>query len=61
MDMSLLLNDIVMQLFRPHWKHGYNDEVLDSPEASKAIERLEEMFYKLLEEYGLDLDELAGG
>jgi hypothetical protein len=54
---------IGQEVFRPNRKHGYGDPELqklveNNPAASEAIELLEKKFYEILEEEGIDLNDL---
>jgi len=54
-SMALLLDEIENTIFRPNRKHGYNDPTLDDESVNEAIERLEDMYYQLKNEYNVDL------
>lgn len=71
-DAYIALWDIGQEIFRPHRKHGYSDsrvqELIDkcptfktkdgeTDYCSEVIEKLEEMFYEILREHGINLDE----
>ena len=55
------LHDVAQEVFRPHRKHGYSDEIqklLDENESSyDVVEILEKLFYEILENYGINLDD----
>lgn len=62
-DAYLALFDIANNLFRPYRKHGYADQqmqkLFDDNEAMyDLMEKLEEMFYEIMERYNVSLDEL---
>lgn len=73
-DAYIALNDIANLIFRPARKHGYEDPKLNELiETSRKIiggdgiettigheivEKLERRFYRILEEHGVDLDDL---
>ena len=44
------LDSIWNDVFRPHRKHGYGNEILDSEAAYPVIEELIERYQRLLEE-----------
>jgi len=59
----LALHEISQAIFRPARKHGYSDsklnEVLDSNESvPEMVDLLEDKFYAILAEYGVDLDDI---
>lgn len=74
-DMYLVLWDVAQEIFRPYRKHGYNNSRLndmidqsgktldvdgyESTYGYEIVETLEKMFYELLEERGINLDELG--
>jgi hypothetical protein len=55
-DAYLVLHCIANEIFRPARKHGYDDQSLNNNE--EVIGKLEDMFYELLEKYGINLDDL---
>lgn len=63
-DAYLAIMAIRDEVFRPHRKHGYADTGLQahftedstSSAAYYVTEKLEEMFFDILNEYGIDLD-----
>lgn len=59
-DAYIALHKIANNLFRPARKHGYSEEGLQnlSQETIDAIGLLEEKFYNILEEQGVDLEDL---
>jgi hypothetical protein len=55
-DAYQVLDCIANEIFRPARKHGYDDESLNDNE--EVIGKLEDMFYELLCEYNINLDDL---
>lgn len=55
-DAYQVLDCIANDIFRPARKHGYDDESLNDNE--EVIGKLEDMFYELLKEYDINLDDL---
>lgn len=60
-DAYLVLWDLAQEVFRPARKHGYSNQkiqrLLDkSIKGTELIGELESMFYRLIEEYGIELD-----
>lgn len=47
------VEDIWQQCFRPRYKHGYGDELLDSEQAGLVIDKLAEIYRKVLEDNDL--------
>lgn len=61
-DLYAALHDVAQEVFRPHRKHGYSDaklqKLLDENESSyDVVEILEKLFYEILENYGINLDD----
>lgn len=54
-DYHLALCEIHNKIFRPSWKHGYDDDNLDSEEAEIVIEKLHEIFCQILEDYEVEI------
>jgi len=58
------LHDIAESIFRPARKHGYNSPVLEEllnssdGKCEDVIGELEELFYEILRDRGIDLDDL---
>ena len=56
--MSIFINDVWDQLFRPHFKHGYNDKELQrlsaTKDGAKVIELLSEKYNDLLQDSGIE-------
>lgn len=52
-EYSMLLNEIHTEVWRPFYKHGYNDEVLDDPKADDIIEKLHERYLEVLKRSGI--------
>lgn len=56
-----VLDIIANNIFRPNRKHGYSNQELEKlreiPEVSDAIDILETMFYTILSEKNVDLNE----
>lgn len=52
--LAITLSDIQNEVFRPSWKHGYNNEelnkLLEKEEVSRAIELIHKMFLEVLKE-----------
>lgn len=54
--MSLALFDIANDVFRPHRKHGYSDvDIKLTDDVVDAIGKLEEMFWKIVNERGVEI------
>lgn len=45
-----IIEDIWQSIFRPNFKHGYNDTLLDSDLAYKIIKKLSDRYNDLLEQ-----------
>lgn len=58
-DMHCALFDIAQQVFRPHRKHGYDNEILnklnENDDVNTAISMLEDKFYEILSRYKVEL------
>jgi hypothetical protein len=62
----IALNKIAEEVFRPNRKHGYGKEIEDLFDAlgddaeivTEIVDKLETKFYNIIEELGLDLDDL---
>ena len=55
------LCNVLQEIFRPARKHGYNNAKLqalmnDNPASFEVVGMLEDMFWGILKEEGLDLD-----
>ena len=63
-DAYLALYDVAFSIFRPARKHGYEDNELNKlleksgEEGAELIGKLEDLFYKVLEEREIDLETL---
>ena len=72
-DAYIALHEIIQQLFRPMHKHGYSSDIeelfekceamkddsgYDSDAGTEIVSKLESKFYSILEEYGVNLDDL---
>lgn len=58
-DYKIALEEVWTRVFRPHFKHGYNNEELrnlteGSPLADKIIELLAEEYHAVVKEYTED-------
>ena len=42
------IDEIWMKVFRPSYKHGYGDELLDSEQAGEVIERLARIYREVV-------------
>lgn len=49
----MLLDSIHNEVWRPFYKHGYNDEILDDPKADDIIEKLHERYLNVLRQSGV--------
>ncbi|MDB2447227.1 hypothetical protein N9W79_01240 [bacterium] len=49
------IEEVWEKVFRPNFKHGYNDETLDNDLAYKVIERLSEIYSQAIEDRNIDL------
>lgn len=54
-DMRRALDDVWMEVFRPNFKHGYSNPVLNSDEAYDIIEALSELYRQKLTDYDVDI------
>ena len=62
----IALNKIAEEVFRPNRKHGYGKEIEnlfdalgdDAEIATEIVDKLETKFYNIIEELGIDLDDL---
>jgi hypothetical protein len=72
-DAYIALHKIANEIFRPNRKHGYEKDLedlfeqcdsiktplgFDSDAGTEIVSKLESKFYNILEELGLDLDDL---
>lgn len=60
-DYELALYEMQQKVFRPARKHGYGDasiqKILDeNPACAELVEKLEQLFYDILEDYEINLD-----
>ena len=59
------LHEVGEEVFRPHRKHGYTEKNIPHPdnwseETYEVVSTLEKMFYRILEERGIDFNDLGG-
>jgi hypothetical protein len=62
-DLSLVVDDVANEIFRPARKHGYSEQyhklnelINQNPElATDIIEELEKMFFQILENHNITL------
>lgn len=64
-DAYIALTEIANQVFRPARKHGYSDPVIKTmiercgeQESADLIDKLEDRFYEILKERGINLADL---
>ena len=49
------LEEVWERVFRPNFKHGYSNEILDNKDAYPVIEELSKIFNEILEDRSVDL------